>query len=352
MSRAMIAMSGGVDSSVSAVLMQEMGYECVGATMTLFTAEDSEGKCGSEDNARDAASVAERLHMEHYVYPMEDVFAEKVIEPFVSIYEAGATPNPCIRCNRYLKFGALLEKAKELHCHKLVTGHYARTEQREDGRFLLRKARNTAKDQTYVLYFLSQEQLSHICFPLGDFESKDQIRAIAEEHGFVSAHKKESQDICFVPDGDYVGFIERHTGRTYPCGNYCDMQGNVIGQHKGVISYTIGQRKGLGIALGKPAYVCGKCAETNTVYLGGNEDLFSREVIAENVNLIPFDRIDGEMRLYAKIRYNQKEQPATVTQLEDGRIRVLFDESQRAAAKGQAVVLYDGEYVVGGGTII
>ncbi len=351
MSRAMIAMSGGVDSSVSAVLMQEMGYECVGATMTLFTSQDSEGKCGSVDNARDAASVAARLGMEHHVYPMEDIFARMVISPFVKVYEAGATPNPCILCNQNLKFGALLRKAMELDCDKIVTGHYARTERREDGRYLLRKAKNTAKDQTYVLYFLTQEQLAHIYFPLGDFDSKEQIREIAREHGLVSAHKKESQDICFVPDGDYTGFIERYTGRKYPCGDYCDLEGNVLGRHSGIIGYTIGQRKGLGIALGKPAYVCGKCAETNTVYLGSNEDLFTRELIADNVNLIPFEHIEGELRCCAKVRYNQQEQPATVTELTDGRIKVVFDEPQRAIAEGQAVVLYDGEYVIGGGII-
>ncbi len=351
MSRALIAMSGGVDSSVSAVIMQEQGYDCIGATMTLFTPKDCEGNCGSEDNARDAKAVADHLSMEHYVYPMEDVFAEKVIEPFIDIYEKGATPNPCIRCNRYLKFGALLDKAQELSCDKIVTGHYARIEEK-DGRFLLKKARNTAKDQTYVLYFLSQHQLAHIAFPLGDFESKEEIRSIAEKHGFVSAHKKDSQDICFVPDGDYKAFMEGFTGKKYPIGNYCDLDGNILGTHKGVVGYTIGQRKGLGIALGKPMYVCGKCADTNTVFLGDNEDLFSRELIAEDVNLIPFDKIEGEMRLSAKIRYNQKEQPATVVQLPDGRIKVIFDTPQRAVSKGQAVVLYDGDYVVGGGTII
>ncbi len=351
MSRALIAMSGGVDSSVSAVLMQQQGYECVGATMTLFTQQNSEGNCGSEDNAKDARSVAERLSMEHYVYPMENIFADCVIKPFIDIYEKGATPNPCIRCNRYLKFGALFNKAQELSCDKIVTGHYARIEEK-GGRFLLKKAKNTAKDQTYVLYFLSQHQLAHIGFPLGDFESKDEIRAIAEKHGFVSAHKKESQDICFVPDGDYMAFIEGYTGKSYPSGNYCDLQGNVLGTHKGVVGYTVGQRKGLGIALGKPVYVCGKCAETNTVFLGDNEDLFSSELIAEDVNLIPFDKIEGEMRLSAKIRYNQKEQPATVVQLPDGKIKVKFDTPQRAVSKGQAVVLYDGDYVVGGGTII
>lgn len=351
MSRALIAMSGGVDSSVSAVIMQEQGYDCIGATMTLFTPKDCDGSCGSEDNARDAKTVADRLSMEHYIFPMEGIFKEHVIEPFIDIYEKGATPNPCIRCNRYLKFGALLSKARELSCDKIVTGHYARIEER-DGRFLLKKAKNTAKDQTYVLYFLSQNQLAHIAFPLGDLDSKDEIRAIAEKHGFVSAHKKESQDICFVPDGDYKAFIEGFSGKIYESGNYCDLEGNIIGRHKGVVGYTIGQRKGLGIALGKPMYVCGKCADTNTIFLGDNEDLFSSELIAEDVNLISFDRIEGEMRLSAKIRYNQKEQPASVSQFPDGRIRVIFDTPQRAVSKGQAVVLYDGDYVVGGGTIM
>lgn len=355
MSKAMIAMSGGVDSSVSAALMLEQGYECIGATMKLHCkpVQTDDKICGSSNDVEDARAVAEKLGMEHYVYDFEDKFAREVIDNFVNVYENGGTPNPCIQCNRTMKFGLMLEESKKLSCDKIVTGHYARIERREDGRFILKKAKNIAKDQSYVLYFLTQKELSHICFPLGEYESKDEIRNIAEKYGFVNAHKSESQDICFVPDGDYVSFIKKYTGKCYPCGNYCDIDGNIIGQHDGVIGYTIGQRKGLGIALGKSMYVCRKDVVTNTVYLGENDDLFSRELTAVNINFIPFDKIEGEsMRLWAKIRYNQKEQPCTVTQIDDNTIKVVFDEPQRAVTKGQALVLYDGDIVIGGGIIV
>ncbi|MBQ8688249.1 MAG: tRNA 2-thiouridine(34) synthase MnmA [Ruminococcus sp.] len=356
MSKAMIAMSGGVDSSVSAALMLEQGYDCMGVTMKLYARpedlESESGKtCCSLDDVEDARAVAHRLGMPHYVFNFQNDFSEQVIDRFVEVYEKGATPNPCIDCNRYLKFDRLYQRAITLGCDTIVTGHYARIEQAENGRYLLKKARNPAKDQSYVLYFLTQEQLAHTCFPLGVYESKDEIRRIAEKYGFVNAHKGDSQDICFVPDGDYVRFIEQYTGKQYPCGNYCDLQGNVLGQHKGVIGYTIGQRKGLGIALGKPMYVCGKCVDTNTVYLGENEDLFSDTLTAHHINLIPFDRLEQPMRLAAKIRYNQKEQPATVEQIDADTLKITFDMPQRAIAKGQAVVLYDGDTVVGGGTI-
>lgn len=356
MSKALIAMSGGVDSSVSAALMLEKGYDCIGVTMKLYSrpedTEDISGKtCCSLDDVEDARAVAQKLGMPHYVFNFQQEFAEQVIDRFVDVYENGGTPNPCIECNRYLKFARLNQRAKVLGCDKIVTGHYACIEQREDGRWLLKKAKNAAKDQSYVLYFLTQEQLAHTCFPLGVYESKDEIRAIAEKYSFLNAHKGDSQDICFVPDGDYVSFIERYTGKQYPCGNFCDLQGNVLGEHKGVIGYTIGQRKGLGIALGKPMYVCGKCTETNIVYLGDNKDLFSRSLTAHHINLIPFDRIESPMRLYAKIRYNQKEEPAMVEQLDDDTLKVTFDRPQRAIARGQAVVLYDGDVVIGGGVI-
>lgn len=357
MSKAMIAMSGGVDSSVSAALMLEAGYDCIGVTMKLYSKpdyiDDVTGKtCCSLDDVEDARAVAQKLGISYYVFNFQEDFSKQVIDRFIDTYEKGGTPNPCIECNRYLKFDRLYNRAKTLGCDKIVTGHYACIEKRDDGRYLLKKARNAAKDQSYVLYFLTQEQLAHICFPLGKYESKDEIRSIADKYGFVNAHKGDSQDICFVPDGDYVSFIENYTGKCYPCGNYCDRAGNILGQHKGVIGYTIGQRKGLGIALGKPMYVCGKCVDTNTVYLGENEDLFSTELTASNINLIPFDKIDGNMRLWAKIRYNQKEQPCTVTQIDENTIKITFDQPQRAITKGQAVVLYDGDIVVGGGEIV
>jgi tRNA-specific 2-thiouridylase len=357
MSKVLIAMSGGVDSSVSAALMMERGNTCMGVTMKLYdrpedTAVLSGKTCCSLDDVEDARAVAQKLGMPYYVFNFQLDFTQQVINRFVQTYEFGATPNPCIDCNRYLKFERLYQRAKTLGCDKIVTGHYARIAQdAKTGRYLLKKARNADKDQSYVLYFLSQEQLAHTCFPLGDYESKEEIRAIAEKYGFCNARKRDSQDICFVPDGDYVHFMERYTGHTYPCGNFCDLQGNVLGQHQGIVGYTIGQRKGLGLSLGKPMYVCDKCKETNTVYLGENADLFSTTLTAHCINLISVDRIDAPMRVSAKIRYNQKAQPATVVQLDADTLQITFDAPQRAIARGQAVVLYEDDVVVGGGVI-
>ena len=281
----------------------------------------------------------------------KESFRENVIERFISAYENGATPNPCIDCNRYIKFEKLMLHARELGMDKLVTGHYARVEYDEErGRYILKKAIDLSKDQSYVLYSLTQEQLSMLYLPLGEL-TKTETRAIAEQNGFVNAAKRDSQDICFVPDGKYAEFIERRTGKSYPSGDFVDEEGNVLGEHKGIIRYTIGQRKGLGLALPHPMYVKEKNLEENKVILCENEALFSKELTATDVNLISTDRIEGEMRVSARVRYNQKEQPATVTQPDGDRIRVVFDEPQRAVCKGQAVVLYDGDTVVGGGVI-
>ena len=339
--RALIAMSGGVDSSVAAELMKEQGYECVGCTMRLY-----------ENDTEDARSVTESIGISHHVFHFEKQFEEEVIEPFVNEYEAGRTPNPCVTCNRCLKFGHLLEKMREYDCDVIVTGHYAQIGYDNiSGRYLLKKAADESKDQSYVLYTLSQYQLEHIRFPLGSL-SKAEARDIAAGQGFINAHKSDSQDICFIPDGDYVAFMERYRNRKYVPGDFVDMDGNVLGRHKGFVHYTIGQRKGLGIAAGHPLYVVDIRPETNTVVLGSNEDLFSKELIADRINLISVNKIDGQMRVKAKIRYRHREQDATVTQLGEDRIKVVFDEPQRAITKGQAVVLYDGDVVVGGGTII
>lgn len=354
MKKAIIAMSGGVDSSVAAYLMKENGFDCIGATMKLFDNEDitinNEKSCCSLDGVEDARSVANRLEIPYYVFNFRDDFCKKVIDNFVFTYENGGTPNPCIECNRNLKFKKLMDKMYELGFDYIVTGHYASVE-KKDGRFLLKRGVDKSKDQSYVLYSLTQEQLSHTVFPLGEF-TKTQIREIANEQGFLNANKKESQDICFVPDGDYASFIIKYTNKTYPAGNFINKDNEVIGTHQGIINYTVGQRKGLGVAFGEPRYVCSVNPEDNTVTLGKNEDLFSNELTANDINLISVDRIDGEMRVTAKIRYNHKEQPATVVQIDDNTIKVIFDEPQRAITKGQAVVFYDGEYVVGGGTII
>ena len=353
--KALIAMSGGVDSSVAAYLTQRAGFQCTGATMRLFDnsilGQDQESTCCSLDDVEDARSVARRLGFPFYVFNFKDDFEEKVIRKFIHCYECGATPNPCIDCNRYLKFDHLLRRGYELGCDYVVTGHYARIRQDENtGRYLLYKATDLSKDQSYVLYSLTQEQLAHTRFPLGEM-TKAEARTIAEEQGFINARKHDSQDICFVPDGDYVAFMERYTGKKYTPGDYLDLQGNVVGQHKGAVSYTLGQRKGLNLAMGTPVYVCAKDMERNTVTVGPNEALFSTTLRAADWNWFPFPTLSEPIRVSAKARYNQPPQPATVYPEENGFARVVFDAPQRALTPGQAVVLYDGEMVVGGGTI-
>lgn len=353
--KAIIAMSGGVDSSVAAYLMKQGGYECIGATMKLFDNDDiqldREKTCCSLSDVEDARSVAYKLGIPYYVFNFKGNFKENVIDRFVSAYQNGCTPNPCIDCNRFLKFDKLFQRMKELDMDYIVTGHYVRTEFDEAlGRYLLKKAVDDTKDQSYVLYSLTQEQLAHVKFPLGAMR-KTNVRKIAEENGFINASKHDSQDICFVADGDYAGFIEGYTGKSSQPGEFTDKSGNVLGTHKGIIHYTVGQRRGLGIPAKAPLYVCEICPETNRVVLGSDIDLFSCELAADDVNLISVDEIKEPMRVCAKVRYRQKEQPAVAWQTEDGRLYVKFDEPQRAITKGQAVVLYDGDVVVGGGTI-
>ena len=351
--KALIGMSGGVDSSVAAFLTRQAGFECIGATMRLYdnvTDTDTNTCCTLED-VEDARSVARRLGIPHYTFNFKDDFEDKVIRNFVSCYEQGLTPNPCIECNKHLKFRRLLDRARELGCEYVVSGHYARIRRDEaSGRYLLLKAMDSAKDQTYFLACLDQEQLAHTRFPLGEL-TKDQVRQIAREQGFVNARKRDSQDICFVPDGDYVAFMQRHTGKTYPEGDYLDLQGKVIGRHKGAVCYTLGQRKGLGIALGAPAYVCGKDMANNTVTLGPNEALFSQALRAKNWNWFPFPALTEPMEVTAKIRHSQHQLPATVYPEADGFARVEFQTPQRAVTPGQAVVLYRDDLVIGGGTI-
>lgn len=351
--KVMIGMSGGVDSSVAAFLLQKESFEVIGATMKLYNNEDidfvSEKICCSLDDVLDAKSVCARLGIRHYTLNMTDDFKKEVIERFISAYQNGFTPNPCIDCNRYMKFSKMLHKAQELNIDYVATGHYARIEKQGD-RYILKKAVDLSKDQSYVLYSLTQEQLKVTKFPLGNY-TKQQVREIAEENGFVNARKHESQDICFVPDGDYSKFIEYYTGKTYPCGDFVDMNGKRLGEHKGIIRYTIGQRRGLGLALPASMYVVEKDVDNNKVILGFNDDLFKKEVNVKNISFTACDGLDKPERLCAKIRYNQKEQPATVTQTDENHFTIVFDEPQRAITKGQAAVLYDGDTVVGGGTI-
>ena len=338
---AMIAMSGGVDSSVAAWLTQQAGFSCVGATMRLLETESGD--------TSDARAVAQRLGMDFHELNMTQQFRQAVMEDFVRCYEAGLTPNPCVVCNRKLKFGALLEAALELGCHYIVTGHYARIAE-ENGRFLLKKAADATKDQSYFLYALTQEQMRHIRFPLGEL-TKEEARKIAEEQGFLNARKKDSQDICFIPDGDYFAFLKRFTGKDYAAGDFLDSCGKVVGKHCGAVAYTRGQRKGLGLAMGHPVYVLGKDMAKNTVTVGENEELLSTSLLSDNWNFFPFDTLTAPLRCQAKARSRMIEQPATVYPEENGICRVVFDEPQRALTTGQAVVLYDGDTVLGGGTI-
>lgn len=351
MERAIIGMSGGVDSSVAAYLMKKAGYECIGATMRLYDSSTEESTCCSLDDVEDARAVASRLGIRHYVFNFKDDFDQQVIQKFVTGYEQGLTPNPCIDCNRHLKFDRLLRRAQELGCNWVVSGHYAQIRQDPvSGRYLLYKAADRAKDQTYFLACLNQEQMAHIQFPLGGL-TKTQVRQIAQENGFVNARKRDSQDICFVPDGDYGAFLQRYTGKTYPAGDFLDLQGQVVGHHRGAACYTLGQRKGLGLAMGAPVYVCAKDMQRNTVTVGPGEALFSPALLAGDWNWYPFPTLTAPMRVTVKTRHSQFEQAATVYPEENGFARVEFDQPQRAVTPGQAVVLYDGDMVVGGGTI-
>ncbi len=349
-------MSGGVDSSVAALLLRRAGYDVSGVNLRLFHNEDlgqgREKTCCSLADAEDARAVAARLGVPFYVFDFSQVFRDTVIADFISEYEAGRTPNPCAVCNRAVKFGALLQRALALRGEFLATGHYARVERDETtGRWLLKRGVDRSKDQSYFLYMLTQEQLRRTLFPLGGLH-KTEVRRIAEQNGLVNAKKRDSQDICFAPDGDYVSFIQRTTGRPSPAGDFVDESGRVLGRHKGFVRYTRGQHKGLGLSIEPPLYVLDKDPSTGAIRLGPDAALWTRTLTAENMNWISVPALAKPMRVTAKTRHSQTEASAVAEALEGGGARLTFDEPQRAVTPGQAVVLYDGETVVGGGTIV
>lgn len=357
--RVLVAMSGGVDSSVTAYLLKRQGYECVGATMRLTcpTPDPATGMSKVDRDIADAKAVAERLGIPHHVLDLQQAFGRNVIERFVTAYQEGLTPNPCIICNRHIKFGALLDAALDMGCGYIATGHYAKTGQAPDGTWQLHRGEDPKKDQSYFLYSLTQERLTRTIFPLAGLDKERDVRRIAAEQGFINAKKAESEDICFIADGDYAGYIERRCGHPAEPGDIVWRDGSVVGRHNGALRYTIGQRKGLGVAMAHPVYVTDIDAGNNTVHLGEAEDLTATALTANDwIWSAPADRMETELdaggiRVGAKYRYRQKDQAATLTRGADGQMLLTFDEPQRAIAPGQAVVIYRGDIVLGGGTV-
>ena len=341
----LLGMSGGVDSSVSAVVLQEQGYEVIGATMKLW--EDT------EKAIEDAKKVCKKLGIEHHVIDCTEKFRCHVINKFISEYENAKTPNPCVECNRYLKFGAFYEKAKELGCEYIATGHYAKTEYSEKyKRYVLKKSDEEKKDQTYFLYYIPKEEIGYIIFPLQNRTSKEETRKIAEKNSLEVAQKKDSQEICFIPDNDYQKFLQKYSSQKPKVGNIVLKDGTVLGKHNGLINYTIGQRKGLGISYKEPLYVIKLDIQKNQVIVGTEQALYSKELIANEINWLAIDQLKEPLKLKAKVRYRAKEAQCTVYPIENNQVKVIFDEPQRAITPGQSVVFYDEDKVVGGGKII
>lgn len=353
MKKVMIAMSGGVDSSVAAALLKEEGYEVIGGTMHIFPdyeeATDREDHCCSYSAVRDAKRVAQKLDIPHFVFNLQEEFQKKVIDYFVDEYSRGRTPNPCVMCNKEIKFEALHKKAIEIGCDYIASGHYAKIEN-ENGRYILKKGLDENKDQSYMLYVLNQEQLSQTLFPLSEY-TKDEIRAKAKELGFSVHNKAESQEICFVPDDDYVRFLDTNYPEISKSGPILDTKGNQLGTHEGLAHYTIGQRRGLGISMGYPIYVTELDYQNNAVIVGKDEAVFSEGLIAEDINFIPFEDIDGRMEVEAQIRYNSYPVKAYIEKNRGNELKVEFEEPQRAITPGQSVVFYLDDLVLGGGII-
>jgi len=353
--KVMVGMSGGVDSSVAAALLLEKGYDVIGVTMHMWedpTTEDvREDACCSLSAVEDARRVANKLKIPHYVLNFKDIFKKTIVDYFIDEYLKGRTPNPCIACNKFIKFGIFIEKALSMNIDYVATGHYARIVYDNDKeRYLLKKALTKEKDQSYVLYNIKKENLSRVLFPIGDYD-KNEVRNLAKKYELPVATKPDSQEICFIQDNDYAGFINRIAKENIKPGYFVDTKGNILGEHKGIINYTIGQRKGLGISFGKPMYVVRIDSKNNQVVLGDAEDLFSTELIAEDVNFLSIDSLEEPLKVNAKIRYSAKESPATIYPLEEGKVKVIFEQPQRAITPGQSVVFYDGDIVVGGGII-
>lgn len=355
MKRVLLGMSGGVDSSVAAIVLLEQGYEVIGATMKLWEPENEgeESKCCGNDNILDAKRVCDKLGIPHYTLNFKEEFKECVIDNFIETYKNAITPNPCIECNKFLKFHYFFKKAMELECDYIATGHYAKTEfSKKYNQFVLKKSNAGKKDQSYVLYNLPKQMTDKVLFPLGNFENKEQIRKIAEEHNLQVAKKPDSEDICFIPDGDYKRFLETNSDLKADIGNIVNTEGKILGKHEGLYKYTIGQRKGLGISNEFPLFVKGFNPEKNELIVGEEKEIFSKEAIANEINLILMDEITAPMEVKAKIRYAAKEAECIIYPIEDGKIKVIFNEPQRAITPGQSIVFYIDDIVLGGGKII